>query len=79
MDPGQARDHMSPGSFTWGGAWGTLAWVDPVEDMQGVFMTQISSYRHINVRNDVTTVAAQAIVESNRHHPPTVMGYQPMR
>ena len=79
MDAGRARDQMSPGSFTWGGAWGTLAWVDPVEDMQGVFMTQITSYRHINVRNDVTTVAAQAIVETNRHNPPTVMGYEPMR
>ena len=38
MDPGQATDHLSPGSFLWGGAWGTVAWIDPVEDMLGILM-----------------------------------------
>jgi CubicO group peptidase (beta-lactamase class C family) len=76
MDPGHANDQLSPGSFLWGGAWGTVAWVDPVEDMLGVFMTQVTSYRHLTVRQDFSTVAAQAIVETNRHNPPTVIGYK---
>jgi CubicO group peptidase (beta-lactamase class C family) len=75
MDAGRANDQLSPGSFLWGGAWGTIAWVDPVEDMLGVMMTQITSYRHLTVRQDFSTVAAQAIIESNRHNPPTVIGY----
>ena len=79
MDAGQATDHLSPGSFLWGGAWGTIAWVDPVEDILGVLMTQIidgSSYRHLTVRQDFSTVTSQAIIETNRHNPPTVMGYK---
>ena len=76
MDPGQATDHLSPGSFLWGGAWGTVAWIDPVEDMLGILMMQITSYRHLTVRQDFSTVASQAIIETNRHNPPTVMGYK---
>ena len=79
MDPGQANEHLSPGSFMWGGAWGTIAWVDPVEDMLGVFMTQITSYSHLNVRLDFSTGASQAIIRTNRHNPPTVMGYEARR
>ena len=30
----------SPGSYTWGGATGTLFWVDPAENMVVLFMTQ---------------------------------------
>ena len=76
MDSGLANDHLSPGSFLWGGAWGTVAWVDPVEDILGVLMMQITSYRHLTVRQDFSTVTSQAIIETNRHNPPTVMGYQ---
>ena len=75
MDPGKATDHLSPGSFLWGGAWGTVAWVDPVEDMLGILMMQITSYSHLSVRQDFSTVASQAIIETNRHNPPTVLGY----
>ena len=76
MDSGLANDHLSPGSFLWGGAWGTVAWVDPVEDILGVLMMQITSYRHLTVRQDFSTVTSQAILETNRHNPPTVMGYK---
>ena len=76
MDAGLANDHLSPGSFLWGGAWGTVAWVDPVENILGVLMMQITSYRHLTVRQDFSTVTSQAIIETNRHNPPTVMGYR---
>ena len=79
LDSGKASDHLSPGSFMWGGAWGTISWVDPVEDMLGVLMTQITSYRHINMRVDFSTTASQAIIETHRHNPPTVMGYEVRR
>jgi CubicO group peptidase (beta-lactamase class C family) len=79
LDSGKASDHLSPGSFMWGGAWGTISWVDPVEDMLGVLMTQITSYRHINMRVDFSTTASQAIIETHRHNPPTVRGYEVRR
>lgn len=31
---------LSVGSYTWAGAWGTLFWIDPAEDLYGVFMVQ---------------------------------------
>ena len=77
-DPAKAIEPLSPGTFSWGGAWGTIFWVDPVEDMIGVFMTQITRYRHLKVRQQVGVLATQAIVESWRDRQPKVLGYQPL-
>ena len=35
-DAGENHDPLTPGTFTWGGAWGTIFWVDPVEEMIGI-------------------------------------------
>ena len=64
-DAGQARDPLTPGSFTWGGAWGTIFFIDPAEELIGIMMTQITSYRHLTVRQDFGVTAMQAIAESN--------------
>ena len=77
LDPAKANEHLSPGSFFWSGAWNTYSWVDPTENMLAVFMTQVTPFGTLNVMRDLSTVASQAIVESNRNSPPTVMGYQP--
>ena len=76
--PGTARDLLTPGTFTWGGAWGTVFWIDPVEEMIGILMTQITSYSHLSVRNDMGVLAMQAIIDSNSNRPYSVMGYQPL-
>ena len=60
---------------TWGGAWGTVFWVDPVEDLVGIMMTQITSYSHISVRNDIGVTAIQAIVDSYSNRPYAIEGY----
>ena len=75
-DPGRANEHLSPGSFFWTGAWNTISWVDPIEDMVAVAMTQVTPFGRINFLKDISVVASQAIVESNRHNPPTVLGYE---
>ena len=77
-EPGKARDPLTPGSFTWGGAWGTVFWIDPVEDMIGIMMTQITSYGHLRVRQELGVTAMQAIIDSNSNKPYKVMGYQPL-
>ena len=77
-EPGKARDPLTPGSFTWGGAWGTVFWIDPVEDMIGIMMTQITSYGHLRVRQELGVTAMQAIIDSNSNKPYSVMGYQPL-
>lgn len=74
-DAGKARDPLTPGSFTWGGAWGTIFWVDPVENMLAIMMTQITSYSHLNVRQDTGVTAMQAIIDSYSNKPFNVQGY----
>ena len=52
----------SVGSYTWGGAYCTFPWVDPVEKLVGIVMTQVGPYRHLNIRHDFVGLAYQAIV-----------------
>lgn len=40
VDPGALGIIGSPGEYSWGGAAGTRFWVDPVEGVIGIFMTQ---------------------------------------
>jgi CubicO group peptidase (beta-lactamase class C family) len=73
LDPGKLGTPSSKGTFGWGGAAGTSFWVDPGEDMVGVFMVQIrprpgpsatrtARYRHADrFRN----LAYQALFESH--------------
>lgn len=63
-DVGAARDPASPGTFSWGGAWGTIFFVDPVENLVGIMMTQITSYSHLNVRQLVPVTILQSVVDS---------------
>lgn len=64
-DAGKARDPLTPGSYTWGGAWGTIFWTDPIEEMTGIMMTQITSYSHLTVRQDFGVTAMQSIIDAN--------------
>jgi len=75
-DPGTARDPSTPGTFSWGGAWGTIFFVDPVENLIGIMMTQITSYSHLTVRQDVGVTAMQSIIDSYSNKPYAVKPYQ---
>jgi hypothetical protein len=43
--------------------------------MIGIMMTQITSYRHLNVRQDTGVTAMQAIIDSYSNKPFNVQGY----
>lgn len=75
-DAGKARDPLTPGTFSWGGAWGTIFWVDPVENMIGIMMTQITSYRHMSVRQELGVTAMQSIIDSYSNKPFAVSPYR---
>jgi CubicO group peptidase (beta-lactamase class C family) len=77
-DPDNAREGLTPGSFGWGGAWGTVFWIDPVEQTVMIFLTQISSYAHFNIRQDFPNTVMQAITESYHAGPQRIRGYQPI-
>ena len=63
QDPGAAAMPYSVGSFFWWGAFNTTFWVDPEEELIGILMTQLRPYTHLNIRQDLATLAYQAIVD----------------
>ncbi len=62
-DPGAAAMPYSVGSYFWWGAFNTTFWVDPDEELIGILMTQLRPYTHLNIRQDLATLAYQAIVD----------------
>ena len=62
-DLGDAALVGSLGSYGWGGAYGTYFWIDPQEELIGIFMTQIRPYRHLKIRRQFQIMATAAIVD----------------
>jgi CubicO group peptidase (beta-lactamase class C family) len=62
-DVGMAAVPGSLGNYGWGGAFCTYFWVDPVEEMIGIVMTQVRPYDHLNIRQEFQVLANQAIVD----------------
>ena len=69
-----ARDALSIGSYTWGGAFGTLYWADPVEDLIGILLIQIRPYTHLGIRPMFSNVVTQAVIDGASDQEPRVMG-----
>jgi CubicO group peptidase (beta-lactamase class C family) len=53
----------SPGEYMWGGAASTLFWIDPVEDLVAVFMTQLIPSGTFNFRGQLKTLVYPAIAD----------------
>ena len=63
VDRGAAATPLSTGAAYWGGAYCTLSWLDPEQELVAVMMTQVRPYSHINIRQDFQVLTYQAIVE----------------
>ena len=58
------RVHATEGECSWGGLASTAFWVDPVEEISAVFLTQlVPSGTHISLRWDLRTLVNQAIAD----------------
>ena len=80
INPAEAHDALSIGSYTWGGGLRpTLYWADPVEDLIGIMLIQIRPYSHFNIRPMFSNVVTQAVVDSLADQQPKIMGYQTPR
>ena len=77
-DPDRSRQALTPGTFGWGGAWGTVFWIDPTEELVSILMMQISSYGHFTLRQDFPNLVMQAITESLYSGTQAIRGYQPI-
>jgi CubicO group peptidase (beta-lactamase class C family) len=75
VDPTKSFDTLSPGSYGWGGAFGTLYWGDPAEDLIGLMFIQLRGHGPLNIRQRFTNVVSQAVVDSVADQQPTVRGY----
>ena len=62
IDPVKAKFPGSVGEFGWGGAASTFFWVDPVEDITGVFMTQLVPSSTHPIRSQLRQLVHQALV-----------------
>ena len=63
VDRGAAATPLSQGAGYWGGAYCTISWLDPEQELVAVLMTQVRPYTHINVRQDFQVLTYQAIVD----------------
>ena len=62
-DPARYGVTASPGEFSWGGMASTAFWVDAVEDVSVVFMTQLMPSSSYPVRRELRTMVNAAIVD----------------
>jgi CubicO group peptidase (beta-lactamase class C family) len=63
MDRAKAQIPGSPGQFAWGGAASTAFWIDPVEEVIVVFMTQLLPSSTYPFRRELQVLVNQAIVD----------------
>jgi CubicO group peptidase (beta-lactamase class C family) len=59
--PGEAGMMGSAGEYNWGGAAGTRFWIDPQEELIGVFMIQILPHTGLEYGSEFRVLAYQAI------------------
>jgi CubicO group peptidase (beta-lactamase class C family) len=64
FDPPKTLIPCSQGEFYWGGMASTAFWIDPVEQVTAVFMTQVIPSSSYPVRRELRTLAYAALMES---------------
>ncbi|MSO76631.1 MAG: class A beta-lactamase-related serine hydrolase [Alphaproteobacteria bacterium] len=62
LDPAKAGVIGSPGEYAWGGAASTAFWVDPVEDMIVILLTQLTPSSTYPIRRELRVLTYQAII-----------------
>ena len=75
VDPMQSFDTISPGSYGWGGAYGTLYYADPIEDVVGLMFIQLRGHGPLNIRQRFTNVVSQAVIDTAANREQKVQGY----
>jgi CubicO group peptidase (beta-lactamase class C family) len=63
LDPVRAGVIGSAGEYSWGGAASTAFWIDPVEDMIVIFLTQFMPEGTFNFRGQLKTLIYPALLD----------------
>jgi CubicO group peptidase (beta-lactamase class C family) len=61
--PGEAGIMGSAGEYNWGGAAGTKFWIDPQEQLIGIFMIQILPHNGLEYGSEFRVLTYQSIVD----------------
>ena len=69
FDPPKTLIPCSMGEYYWGGAASTAFWVDPVEQVTAVFMTQLLPSSSYPIRRELRTLTYAALMESAQSSP----------
>ena len=64
VDVARTRNIGSLGEYYWGGMASTAFWIDPVEDLAVVFMTQLAPSSTYPIRRELRTLVYGAFTES---------------
>jgi len=63
LDPPKAQMMGNPGDFGWGGMASTVFWVDPLEDMVVLFLTQLLPSSYYPLRKELRALVHQALID----------------
>lgn len=63
LDPSVSKVAGSPGDFGWGGAASTVFWVDPIEDLVVVFMTQLLPSSTYPLRSQIRQLVYSTLID----------------
>ena len=64
IDPAGSGLNGTAGEYNWGGLAGTIFWIDPAEEMIGLYMIQVLPPRFGNSQNQFKRLAYQAITDN---------------
>ncbi len=63
LDPVQSQVLGSAGEYAWGGMASTGFWIDPAEELIGIFMTQLIPSAAYAIRRELRVLAYQSIID----------------
>ena len=63
IDPAACNTMQSVGEFAWGGMASTAFWIDPMEDLAAVFLTQLIPSGCYPIRREFRVLVNQALVD----------------
>ena len=63
LDPAKSQILGSPGEYAWGGAASTAFWIDPVEDMAVVMLTQLMPSSTYPIRRELRVLSYAAVID----------------
>ncbi len=63
LDPAKAQMLSSPGEYAWGGMASTTFWIDPLEDITVIFLTQLTPSSSYPIRRELRALTYQALID----------------